>query len=147
MGPMIMMKYNMADSDIILNMIVFYFLAFCQSRLGHVTVLANAQYLPVPLECKLEQQDADCSSPNSLELPPLYMASWLSLGFFIYLFFPSERNEHACSHNSAKHVWMYNIHVCVCVSLSCTGRITVDLQGLVTMSRPTPGTHTQSLSQ
>lgn len=35
----------------------------------------------------------------------------------------------------------------MCVCLVCTGRIIVDLQGLLTMSRPTPGTHTQSLSQ
>jgi hypothetical protein len=39
--------------------------------------------------------------------------------------------------------------VCVCVCLACTGGITVDLQGPVTMRRPapTPGTQTQSLSQ
>lgn len=37
---------------------------------------------------------------------------------------------------------------CSCVWFwPALGRITVDLQGLVTMSRPTQGTHTQSLSQ
>lgn len=49
------------------------------------------------------------------------------------------------------HVFMFR-SMCVCaVSMcafpACRGRIIVDLQGLETMSRHTPGTHTQSVSQ